>query len=166
MQHHRPPDQTRTEQTTKKTTEDHWKYHKIITIFINVLNIIIISNMMMMMMISGVFSYGGFSYSYILRSYFGCMPWWSWSSTLWVGEFGRGLCVSTASTCRLICSTFQTIMIVLGVECWCFQYWSLLIIRMEMLPIMIIAYLASIGYWCDFDQSVQGHLRCCNVKPS
>ena len=48
----------------------------IITIFINVLNIIIISNMMMMMMmmISGVFSYGGFSYSYILRSYFGCMP--------------------------------------------------------------------------------------------
>ena len=26
------------------------------------------------MMISGVFSYGGFSYSYILRSYFGCMP--------------------------------------------------------------------------------------------
>ena len=33
----------------------------------------IISNMMMMM-ISGGFSYGGFSCSYILRSYFGCMP--------------------------------------------------------------------------------------------
>ena len=27
-----------------------------------------------MMMISRGFSYGGFSYSYILRSYFGCMP--------------------------------------------------------------------------------------------
>ena len=40
--------------------------------------IIIISNLAMMM-ISGGFSYGGFSYSYILRSYFGCMP-WSWSS--------------------------------------------------------------------------------------
>ena len=35
--------------------------------------IIIISNLAMMM-ISGGFSYGGFSYSYILRSYFGCMP--------------------------------------------------------------------------------------------
>ena len=35
--------------------------------------IIIISNLAMMM-ISGGFSYGGFSYSYVLRSYFGCMP--------------------------------------------------------------------------------------------
>ena len=37
-------------------------------------NIIIIIPNMMMMMISGGFSYGGLSYSYILRSYFGCMP--------------------------------------------------------------------------------------------
>ena len=35
-------------------------------------NNIIISNMMMM--ISGGFSFVGFSKSYILRSYFGCMP--------------------------------------------------------------------------------------------
>ena len=49
---------------------------KIVTIFINILNILI-SSMMMMMMKSGGFSYGGFSYilcSYILRSYFGCTP--------------------------------------------------------------------------------------------
>ena len=48
---------------------------KIITIFINILSIIIIYKMMMT--ISRWFSYGGFSDSYMLRSYFGCMPlWW------------------------------------------------------------------------------------------
>ena len=44
--------------------------------------IIIIISKLAMMMISGGFSYGGFSYSYILRSYFGCMPWWWW---WWLG---------------------------------------------------------------------------------
>ena len=63
---------------------------KIITIFINILSIIIIYKMMMT--ISRWFSYGGFSDSYMLRSYFGCMPlwwctgvdrrvwWWDWAS--------------------------------------------------------------------------------------
>ena len=45
------------------------------TIFINILSMIIISKMMMT--ISRGFSYGGLCDSYMLRSYFGCMPlWW------------------------------------------------------------------------------------------
>ena len=64
---------------TRVTPEASWTWTvyiiKIITININILKIIIISSMMMM--ISGGFSYGGFSYSYILRSYFG-WTWWRW----------------------------------------------------------------------------------------
>ena len=54
------------------TLHRHQGYTRVIMI-INILNIITISNMMMMM-ISGGFSYGGFSYSYILRSYFDPSP--------------------------------------------------------------------------------------------